>query len=123
MYGDSYLPCDYRAVEQAFAQCGRAALMTVFRNDGKWDVSNVEFADGEIVAYDKKARTPRMRYVDYGLGAFHREAFASESVRDLADVYRALLDRNELAGFEVGERFYEVGSFAGMAELSDMLKA
>jgi hypothetical protein len=42
---------------------------------------------------------------------------------DLADVYRALLDRNELAGFEVGERFYEVGSFAGMAELSDMLKA
>ena len=51
-----------------------------------------------------------------------RRLFA-ESVYDLAEVYRDLLDRNELAGFEVAERFYEVGSFAGMAELSDMLKA
>lgn len=122
LYGDSYLPCDYRAVEEAFLHCGREALMTVFRNDGQWDASNVEFSDGRIVAYDKKARTPRMRYVDYGLGAFHRETFGKDSVYDLAEVYRDLLSRNELAAFEVAERFYEVGSFAGMAELSERLK-
>src|SRR5437867_4482280 len=71
LYGDSYLPCDYGAAEEAFAGSGKTALMTVFRNEGKWDSSNVEFTGGRILADDKKNRTPRMRHIDYGLGAFH----------------------------------------------------
>src|SRR5579872_5855079 len=34
LYGDSYLPCDYAAVEQAFLTSGKTALMTVFCNEG-----------------------------------------------------------------------------------------
>src|SRR5205823_1192201 len=68
LYGDSYLPCDWAAVQQTFWATGRQGLMTVCRNDNQWDTSNVEFAGGEIVAYDKKLRTPRMRHIDYGLG-------------------------------------------------------
>ena len=49
LYGDSYLPCNYRAVQTAFEQSGRLALMTVLRNDGRWDRSNVEFVDGSIL--------------------------------------------------------------------------
>ena len=75
LYGDSYLPCDYAAVEEAFRQSGKPGLMTVFRNEGQWDSSNVEFAAGRILAYDKKNRTPRMRYIDYGLGVFDRRTF------------------------------------------------
>ena len=46
LYGDSYLTCDYAAVERAFMESGKPALMTVFRNEGRWDRSNVEFDGG-----------------------------------------------------------------------------
>jgi NDP-sugar pyrophosphorylase family protein len=125
LYGDSYLPCDYAAVEQVFLASGKAGLMTVFRNEGQWDTSNVEFAGGRILAYDKKNRTPRMRYIDYGLGMFERRAFAgleAGSVYDLAALYQELLSRDDLAAFEMKERFYEIGSSAGIEELAAVLK-
>lgn len=125
LYGDSYLACDYGAVERAYRSSGKRGLMTVFRNEGRWDRSNVEFAEGKILAYDKEQRTPRMQYIDYGLGAFHRstfEAIPAGAVCDLASVYRELLSKSELAAFEVHERFYEIGSLDGIAELSARLK-
>ncbi len=121
LYGDSYLPCDYGAIEHEFLQCGKLGLMTVFRNDGQWDASNVEFEAGHITAYSKKNRTARMNYIDYGLGVFRAEAFAGTQAMDLADVYAELLDRGELAAVEVRERFYEIGSPAGLKEMTDFL--
>lgn len=123
MYGDSYLPCDYRAVERAFAASGKMALMTIFHNNGKWDSSNVEFSGDRIVAYDKHHRTPRMHYIDYGLGAFNRRAFDALpfSACDLATVYQDLLNQDELAVFEVQDRFYEAGSLEGIRSLSELL--
>jgi NDP-sugar pyrophosphorylase family protein len=124
LYGDSYLPCDYQAVQSAFQHSGQEALMTVFRNGGQWDISNVDYSGGRIWAYDKKDPTSRMQYIDYGLGVFHDSAFAAivdSQPHDLADIYRDLLARGELAGFEVTERFYEIGSTAGLRELSDYL--
>lgn len=121
IYGDSYLPCDYRAVESALLASGRPALMTVYRNEGRWDTSNVEFAGGRIVAYDKKARTPRMRHIDYGLGAFDRGVFESPGPADLAGLFGELLQAGELAAFEVPDRFYEIGSTAGIRDLEEHL--
>jgi NDP-sugar pyrophosphorylase family protein len=125
LYGDSYLPCDYRAVEQTFLDSGKLGLMTIFHNEGKWDTSNVEFSGGRLLAYDKGARTPRMHHIDYGLGVFRSAAFAAlpdgESY-DLATLYRDLLVRDELAAHEVSERFYEVGSFVGIRELEEFLR-
>src|ERR1044071_224936 len=108
LYGDSYLPCDYRDVQRAFAGSGRPALMTVFRNEDRWDPSNVEFSEGRILAYDKTRRTARMQHLDYGLGVFHRRAFdgvPGETATDLATLYRSLLERGELAAWEGGPRF------------------
>lgn len=119
LYGDSYLPCDYRAVQSAFDASKKKALMTVFRNEGQWDTSNVEFADGRIIAYDKRNRTPRMKFIDYGLGVFDDSAFddvPDSEPFDLATLYQRLLHRGELAGCEVRQRFYEIGSFAGIDE-------
>lgn len=131
MYGDSYLPCDYAAIARSFAAAGVLGMMTVFRNEGKWDTSNVEFEAGEleagkILAYSKTNRTPRMRYIDYGLGGFRSEAFRdvpAGEARDLAEVYADLLQRKQLAAFEVHERFYEIGSPAGLQETSEFLGA
>jgi NDP-sugar pyrophosphorylase family protein len=119
MYGDSYLMCDYAAIEQEFLQSDKPGLMTVFRNDGQWDTSNVEFADGRVLAYSKKNQTERMKYIDYGLGAFRAEAFAKSQASDLADVYADLLHANQLTAIEVQQRFYEIGSAAGLQEMED----
>ncbi len=93
--------------------------MTVFRNVGLWDSSNVDYSGGRIWAYDKKNPTSRMQYIDYGLGVFHDSAFAAtvdNQPHDLADLYRDLLARGALAGLEMKERFYEIGSAAGLRE-------
>lgn len=124
LYGDSYLRCDYAAVENAFDTSGCDALMTVYRNEGAYDTSNVVYADGRIVRYDKTERTPDMRHIDYGLGVFRSSVFTpypEDAAFDLADVYHACLRRESLAAYEVVERFYEIGSPAGLAELRTLL--
>ena len=124
LYGDSYLECDYAAVQMAFDASGKLALMTVFRNECQWDSSNVEFADGRILAYDKKKPTDRMGYIDYGLGAFQREAFASVPENepfDLATLQQELLRADQLAGYEMCHRFYEIGSPTGLEETRQYL--
>jgi len=126
MYGDSYLPCDYAAIARSFDAVGVLGMMTVFRNEGKWDTSNVEF-DGEgILTYSKTNRTPRMRYIDYGLGVFRAQAFRNlpaGEARDLTELYTDLLQRKQLAAYEVKERFYEIGSPAGLRETAEFLAA
>jgi MurNAc alpha-1-phosphate uridylyltransferase len=126
MYGDSYLDIPFRPVYEAFRGAGRPALMTVYRNDGRWDASNVEFVDGVIRRYDKLNRTADMHHIDYGLGLVSAELLAArpaDMAFDLADLYRELVDRRDLAGFEVAQRFYEIGSPAGLAETDAHLRA
>jgi NDP-sugar pyrophosphorylase family protein len=126
MYGDSYLPCDYAAITRNFESADALGMMTVFRNEGKWDASNVEFEAGKILAYSKSNWTPRMRHIDYGLGVFRAQAFENllaGKAYDLTEVYKDLLQRNQLAAFEVHERFYEIGSPAGLRETAEFLAA
>jgi MurNAc alpha-1-phosphate uridylyltransferase len=126
MYGDSYLACDYSAIARNFESANVLGMMTVFRNEGKWDASNVEFEKGKILAYSKINRTARMAHIDYGLGVFRHDAFQdlpAGKACDLAEVYADLLRRNQLAAFEVPERFYEIGSPAGLRETAELLTA
>jgi NDP-sugar pyrophosphorylase family protein len=98
--------------------------MTVYRNEGLYDASNVVFRDGEIAVYDKKARLPEMHHIDYGLSLFRSSVFedwSPDQPFDLAEVMRKLVAAGDLAGFEVPERFYEIGSPQGLAELEKML--
>jgi NDP-sugar pyrophosphorylase family protein len=125
MYGDSYLECDFAAVECRFVESGRLGLMTVYRNRGLFDASNVEFADGHIVRYDKETRTPGMQHIDWGLGVLKADALAPYppgQPLDLARVYQDLLGANELVGYEVSNRFFEVGSQQGLAETDAHLR-
>lgn len=124
LYGDSYLPTDFIAVEKAWRASGKPGLMTVFRNEGAWDTSNVEFSAGRIVRYDKRDRTSAMRHIDYGLSIFTAQVFddrPSGEPFDLSALQQDLVAQDRLAGYEVAERFYEVGSHSGVAELSQFL--
>jgi NDP-sugar pyrophosphorylase family protein len=125
LYGDSYLPIDFASVERAFLNSGKPALMTVQRNADRWDKSNVLFVDNVIVEYNKQAPTPSMRHIDYGLGAISAQVLADENTTgpiDLADIYHRLSLSGQLAGYEVHERFYEIGSHKGLAEATDYFK-
>ncbi len=124
LYGDSYLPCNYAAIQNYFTARDRPALMTVYHNFGKWDTSNVEMADGMIKQYDKHKKSPLMEYIDYGLGLFTPSVFAklpAGQPADLAEVYQQLVKENKLLAYDVPERFYEIGSFEGLHELDELL--
>ena len=125
MYGDSWLDTAYAPIVEAFRTSGKPALMTVFRNDGRWDRSNVVFADGRLVLYDKRKLLPEMHHVDWGLSVIKAEVLMrhpADTAFDLAGVFTELSVRGELAGFEVATRFYEIGSPEGLRETDALLR-
>jgi NDP-sugar pyrophosphorylase family protein len=128
-YGDSFLPIDFAAVFAAFVASGKPALMTVFLNHGRYDTSNAIFEGNLVTLYDKKRETrpaTDFAYIDYGLTALSRrviaEAIPSGAVADLATLFHALSVRGELAGLEIPDRFYEIGSPAGLEDLERWLQ-
>jgi NDP-sugar pyrophosphorylase family protein len=124
LYGDSYLPIDFQAVAAAFIEASQPALMTVFANADAWDTSNVWFEQDRIRLYSKREKLPEMRFIDYGLMVCRRQIF-DDSPRDvpfnLADTLETLSRKGQLAGHEVHQRFYEIGSPSGLAELDQLL--
>jgi NDP-sugar pyrophosphorylase family protein len=117
MYGDSWLAAPLDEVWEAFEASGAKALMTVFHNRGQWERSNVWYESGRLLAYDKANPRPEMEHIDYGLSVLRREALFGDNGAgdeiDMAELFRKRLP----AGFEVRERFYEIGSRAGLHEL------
>jgi NDP-sugar pyrophosphorylase family protein len=125
MYGDSWLDIAFAPVVEAFRASGLPALMTVYRNDGRFDRSNVLYMDGRIRRYSKIDITPDMHHIDWGLGVCRAELFSQrpDGLKfDLAEVYGALAAKRKLAGFEVTTRFYEIGSAAGLVEADRLLR-
>jgi NDP-sugar pyrophosphorylase family protein len=122
LYGDSYLTLDLDDVFAAFRNSGLPALMTVLRNNGRWDRSNADFDGARVTRYSKDE--DGFRWIDYGLSVLTRgvaaEIPAGETV-DFANVLATLSIEGRLAGYEVRERFYEIGSPAGIEELERLL--
>jgi len=125
MYGDSYLMADPTLAWKAFLASGKPSLMTVLRNDGKWDASNVEMSGGEIVRYGKQLLTSRMKHIDYGLSILQSSTIEPRrdgEVFDLATVFEELAAKGQLAAHNVHGRFYEVGSPEGLQAIERVLK-
>lgn len=124
LYGDSFLPFDLRRLADAFLAQARPAMMTVYRNEGRFDSSNVHFAHGVVRIYWKACAggTPLsgMDFIDYGVTALRPELVAAYIPTgrkiDLSDTYHDLGLRGLLAGLEVHERFYEIGSPDGLRD-------
>ena len=115
IYGDSFLPVEFAPVWRAFESSSQPALMTVLRNEGRWDRSNVIYQPGRVVLYDKAA-APGMQYIDYGLSCFRRDLFDDlHALRSRGAVPRFESPRPP-RGFQVHERFYEIGSPAGLRD-------
>jgi NDP-sugar pyrophosphorylase family protein len=126
MYGDSYLPVDYRDfVEKSRAQ-NRRAVMSVYRNGGLWDSSNTRIEGDRVVFYSKKSRPGECDFIDYGLTYFRREVIESYRSHllplDMATIQGGLVERGEMGAWEAPVRFYEIGKPEGLAELDAYLR-
>ena len=123
IYGDSYLNIDYRKALNYFYKNDKLGLMTVFRNNDQYDKSNVIYRNNMVVLYDKKNRTDDMDYIDYGLSILDKETLnlinPENDFYDLADLLKILSKRNQLLGFEIKKRFYEIGSIKGIEDFND----
>jgi len=126
MYGDSYLPIDFHDVISGFNKSEKMGFMTVFRNQNRFDKSNVDVQNGLVITYDKSGENKELQYIDYGLLVIKKESLkmipASKFV-DLEDLIKLLVEKNELASFIVNERFYEIGSTSGKKDFTEFIKS
>lgn len=112
-YGDTLLLCNYHAITKCFLSGCCKGLMTVYHNQNQWDKSNIVFKNNSIVQYSKTRTGDEIEYIDYGLLAFKKEAFAGyprDKRMDLSVVCQDLIAEQQLQGIEVTEKFYEIGT-------------
>lgn len=123
-YGDSFLNIDYKGVYQFAKSNDNICVMTVFKNSGLHDKSNVEFKNGYLIKYSKTDITPSMDFIDYGLLCFNKSVFSGWTKErfDLADLCTDLVQQKKMIGYEVYQRFFEIGSFQGIEDFSQYLK-
>jgi NDP-sugar pyrophosphorylase family protein len=126
-YGDSYLPFDYSA-PLAMLESNASALgcMAVFRNANRFEPSNVRIDGGRVAAYDKsRPKEESFDCIDYGATALRKDVvrgLAPGVALDLAPILQKMAGRSELLAYVARERFYEIGSPSGLADLEAHLK-
>jgi N-acetyl-alpha-D-muramate 1-phosphate uridylyltransferase len=118
-YADTFLQAPMAEIEELFDASGAVGLMTVLRNEDRWQRSNADVAGGLVAAYEKGAPPGTFPYIDYGLLLFRREAFTGigpGARADLSDVVGPLIHAGDLAAFEVTEPFHDIGTPAALEE-------
>jgi NDP-sugar pyrophosphorylase family protein len=125
MYGDSYLPYDYQKIERHFRDSVKLSLMVAYRNQNRFDKSNLLIQDGMIKLYDKTLRGENLEYIDAGLSILKKEVLnlvPEEEPYDLEELYRTLISEEEMSAYEVKQRFYQIGSFEGLEEFKNLVE-
>lgn len=128
LYGDSYLQVDLRTVETAYGTSRRPALMTVYRDLHGLERCNVRYDDGAVLLYRKGVDDPTslgMFHIDYGLQVYRcalvEHRVPPQGPYDLSELQRDLSVEGRMAGFEVPDRFFEIGTPQGLEALAQHL--
>jgi NDP-sugar pyrophosphorylase family protein len=126
LYGDSYLPTSYSSVKSQFEGSSGNPLMTVYRNAHRWGRSNVCLENGLVSLYDTAGDGGVCEYIDYGLNVLTREIVQAEIPAhehfDLSHLFERLSLSGRLNGYQVFERFFEIGSPRGLQDLESYLR-
>ncbi|MFC1928308.1 nucleotidyltransferase family protein [Chloroflexota bacterium] len=125
MYGDSYVFLDFNQIMCYFKSKNKLAIMTVYKNYDRYDRSNTAIKDNLVVKYSKKDRTRDMVHIDYGVSILRKETLEiipEDQFYSLEELFPSLIERRELLGYEVNDRFYEIGSPQGLKEFDNYIK-
>jgi NDP-sugar pyrophosphorylase family protein len=120
--GDSYLPIDFHACIAHFRNQDPLALMMVYRNANRYGRSNVAIKRGWVTVYDRTQGD--FVYIHSGLTIFHRQALetaVSDRSMQMDEIYQRLVANRNLACFILRQRFYEIGSHTGLADVERYL--
>jgi len=123
--GDSYLMFDYNKIINYFKNKNKLALMVIYKNNNKYDNSNVSINKDLIKQYNRKTQTPEMIYIDAGLNIFKKEVLKLIPVNTkimLDDIFEKLIEQKQLMAYETFQRFYEIGSFEGLKEFEKLIE-
>jgi len=118
IYGDSYLPIDYRPILHLLNISGVTGVVTVYDNRlGDTSVkSNIALDSHQsITAYAKdSAASLPLEYVDAGVLAFRREIVnlipPQQNVALEQEILPLLISRKALRGYITAQRFYDIGT-------------
>jgi NDP-sugar pyrophosphorylase family protein len=125
MYGDSYLPYDYQDIEESFKSSNKLSLLVAYKNQNRFDKSNLLIDEGLVKFYDKTLQGKNLEYIDAGLSILKKEVLnlvPEEEPYDLEELYRTLISEEEMSAFEVKQRFYQIGSFEGLEEFKNLIE-
>lgn len=125
MYGDSYLPYDYQKIEEFFKRRELLSLMVVYKNQNRFDKSNVLIEEGLVKFYDKTPKGENLEFIDAGLSILKKEVLnivPEDEPYDLEDLYKILISEEEMVAFEVKQRFYQIGSIEGLNEFKNLVE-
>jgi NDP-sugar pyrophosphorylase family protein len=130
MYGDSFLPINFKEINDYFIKNNHQALMTIYYNNNRYDKSNVMKLFKDNILYDKyytMHSQDRYTFIDYGLSIMKKSIIElyikSEEKHDLTKLFHDLSLESLLTGYEVHHRFFEIGSFEGLKEFSEYINA
>ncbi len=124
LYGDTFLPISFDIVEKEFTKKKLSSLMTILKNNGKWDKSNVLLKPNQLIEYNKQNPSDDMNYIDYGLSILNSyifDIYPKNYFFDLSSVFEQLSNKKQLWGFEVYERFYEIGTSDSLKETENFI--
>ncbi|HUP03684.1 MAG TPA: sugar phosphate nucleotidyltransferase [Bryobacteraceae bacterium] len=118
IYGDSFLPVEYREPLELLRERGAEGVMAVCRDEaGETGVRpNVALdAAGRVARYAKDAEEARdLEYIEAGVLAFRREAVVGipdgRAVSLEAEVFPQLIARGSLLGWLSPRRFHDIGT-------------
>ena len=125
LYGDTYLPINFTNIQNKYKRLKSSALITIYKNQNKFDKSNV-FFNGKSIVYNKKIHQEKMKYIEYGLSIFNKKIFKyfnNKKRFDLSELFSILSKKKLLNYFIVKKRFYEIGSTSGLKDSRKYLKS
>ena len=124
LYGDSYLFLDFKAAMSLFESKNKLALMSVYKNYGKYERSNTAIEGGLVRKFSKAERITDMVYIEYGANIFRKKILKMipEGHYTLEQLFLRLIEREDLLAYEVRQRFYEIGSLQGLKEFEEFAK-
>ena len=124
LYGDSYVFIDFQDMLSTLGKKNTLGVMSVYQNHDQFDKSNTAVANGMVSFYSKEKRD-NLKYIDYGVNLFRKDVLRlipEAEPYSMVTVFNQLIERHQLAAYEVKKRFYEIGSIKGLTEFTEYMK-